>query len=90
MLRDHEPASGPRPGPACRTWPAELSAACVHTPGYGTRSAMIVGVTASGWPEIRVASGPPCRTPLRDVTGMWHPPPPAGAAGPETAAQVRG
>ena len=85
VLRDHQPAGGPRPGPGGRTWPAELSAACVHTPGYGTRSAMIVSVTASGWPGIRVASGAPCVTPLQDVTGLWRPPAAAWAAGPETA-----
>jgi len=78
VLADHEPASGPRPRPdGGPPWPAELSAACVHTPGYGTRSAMIAAVREAGWPEVAVAAGPPCQVPLRDVTGLWRSPAPA-------------
>jgi uncharacterized protein with NRDE domain len=72
VLRDHQPAAGPQPaGPGRPARPAELSAACVHTERYGTRSAMIVSVGLSGAPRVSVAAGPPCVTPLLDVTGMW-------------------
>jgi len=66
VLSDHRPAAGP---PAAE--PPELSAACVHTPEYGTRSALIVTVTAAGPPLLRVADGPPCEVPFHDVTGLW-------------------
>ena len=75
VLRDHQPAAGPQPtaggGPAR---PAELTAACVHTERYGTRSAMIVSVGPDGAPRVSVAAGPPCVTPLLEVTGMWASP----------------
>lgn len=72
VLRDHQAATGPEPpGPAGWARPAELSAACVHTERYGTRSAMIVSVGQAGEPRVSVAAGPPCVTPLLDVTGMW-------------------
>jgi uncharacterized protein with NRDE domain len=72
VLRDHQPATGPEPGGWAR--PAELSAACVHTERYGTRSAMIVSVGQAREPRVSVAAGPPCVTPLLDVTGMWASP----------------
>ncbi len=72
VLRDHQPATGPEPGgPGGWARPAELSAACVHTERYGTRSAMIVSVGQAGEPRVSVAAGPPCVTPLLDATGMW-------------------
>jgi uncharacterized protein with NRDE domain len=72
VLRDHQPAAGPQPaGPGRLARPAELSAACVHTERYGTRSAMIVSVGQAGEPRVSVAAGPPCVTLLLDVTGMW-------------------
>ena len=75
VLRDHQPATGPEPaGPGRLARPAELSAACVHTERYGTRSAMIVRVGQAGEPRVSVAAGPPCVTPLLDVTGMWASP----------------
>ena len=75
VLRDHQPAAGPQPaGPGRLARPAELSAACVHTERYGTRSAMIVSVGQAGEPRVSVAAGPPCVTPLLDVTGMWASP----------------
>jgi uncharacterized protein with NRDE domain len=75
VLRDHQPAAGPQPAGTGRlARPAELSAACVHTERYGTRSAMIVSVGAAGVPRVSVAAGPPCVTPLLDVTGMWASP----------------
>jgi uncharacterized protein with NRDE domain len=75
VLRDHQPATGPEPGgPGGWARPAELSAPCVHTERYGTRSAMIVSVGQAGEPRVSVAAGPPCVTPLLDVTGMWASP----------------
>ena len=75
VLADHQPAAGPQPagadGPAR---PAEVSAACVHTARYGTRSAMIVSVGATGPPRLSVADGPPCTAPLLDGTSRWASP----------------
>ncbi|HMH90763.1 MAG TPA: NRDE family protein [Streptosporangiaceae bacterium] len=65
------PAAPPAPGATGRVRPPELSAACVHTPTYGTRSAMIITVSADGPPRLRVADGPPCEVPFRDATGLW-------------------
>jgi uncharacterized protein with NRDE domain len=67
VLRDHRPV----PGPLAPDRPAAISAACVHTAGYGTRSSLIVTVPAAGLPRLRAADGPPCQVPLRDVTGLW-------------------
>jgi uncharacterized protein with NRDE domain len=72
VLRIHEPAvPEPRTDEAGRTWPPELSAPCVHTPAYGTRSAMTVIVPTDGIPVVRVADGPPCETSFRDRSGLW-------------------
>ncbi|HEY1644455.1 MAG TPA: NRDE family protein [Streptosporangiaceae bacterium] len=75
VLRDHHPA-GPASGPAVagpdgRPLPPAISAACVHAGQYGTRSSLIVTVPGEGRPVLRVADGPPCQAPLRDVTRLW-------------------
>jgi len=68
VLRDHHPAE---PGPGAQVRPPAISAACVHTAEYGTRSSLIVTVPAAGLPRMRVADGPPCQAPLRDVSALW-------------------
>jgi len=72
VLGNHQPAIPlPRTDATGRVWPPEVTAACVHVEGYGTRSAMIVMVPASGLPYLRVAEGHPCESELRDATGLW-------------------
>lgn len=72
VLRIHQPAvPQSRTDDAGRVWPPAISAPCVHTAGYGTRSAMVVVVPLIGLPALRVADGPPCETTMADVTGMW-------------------
>ena len=72
VLRDHRPTiAESRTDDGGRVWPPEIFAPCVHTPTYGTRSAMTVTVPASGLPEVRVADGPPCLAAMREVTGLW-------------------
>jgi uncharacterized protein with NRDE domain len=60
--------------PARRQRPAATTAACVHTDIYGTRSALTVAVRPAGPPLLRVADGPPCEVPWRDVTALWSGP----------------
>ena len=52
--------------------PATL-ASCVHTEGYGTRSATLVRIpmTPTARSEMLVADGPPCTAPFVDVTARW-------------------
>jgi uncharacterized protein with NRDE domain len=69
-----EPSESEPPTSEPATRPAELAAACVHTDGYGTRSAALVRVPAEGLPSLWVADGPPCRTPFVDVTALWREP----------------
>jgi uncharacterized protein with NRDE domain len=77
VLSDHRPAvanppaAPPAPGATGRVRPPELSAACVHTSTYGTRSAMIVTVPPAGPPRLRVADGAPCEVPFQDATSLW-------------------
>ncbi len=47
----------------------ELSALCIHTPDYGTRSASIVRLEA-GEVELAYAAGPPCVTEFQDASAM--------------------
>lgn len=51
----------------------ETLAACVHTEDFGTRSAALVRVSSEPdtRPEVLVADGPSCTTPLTDVTSRW-------------------
>ena len=80
VLRHHSPGPGSTapgstaPGSTApgSTAPAWLSAACVHGNGYGTRSAMIVTVGATGPPQVQVADGPSCQAPLVDAGGLWE------------------
>jgi uncharacterized protein with NRDE domain len=73
VLRIHQPAvAEPRTDPMGRTWPPAISAPCVHTEAYGTRSAMTVCLLASGLPVVRVADGQPCEAPFLEVTGLWR------------------
>lgn len=73
VLRIHRPANAePRTDDTGRTWPPEISAPCVHTDAYGTRSAMTVCLPAAGLPVVRFADGPPCEAPFRNVTGWWQ------------------
>jgi uncharacterized protein with NRDE domain len=72
VLRDNEPTvAEPRTDDSGRVWPPEISAPCVHVPGYGTRSALTVSVPAAGRPAVRVAEGPPCEVPFLDASGLW-------------------
>lgn len=81
VLCDHQPAAGPQPAPpGGLPRPAEMSAACVHTELYGTRSAMIVSVPPAGLPAVQVAAGAPCTAPLLDQASLWASPAPAAAA----------
>lgn len=82
VLGDHQPAiSEPRTDPSGQVRPPQLSAACVHAEGYGTRSAMTVSVPVSGLPSVRVADGRPCERDMRDFTGLWAAKPGAQLAG---------
>jgi uncharacterized protein with NRDE domain len=74
VLRIHQPAiPEPRTDATGRTWPPEISAPCVHTEAYGTRSAMTVCLPTAGLPVVRFADGPPCEAPFQEVTGWWQP-----------------
>lgn len=76
VLRIHQPAvPEERTDDSGRVWPPQISAPCVHTARYGTRSAMTVVVPLHGVPALRVADGPPCQVPMTEVTGIWadHP-----------------
>lgn len=76
LLADHTvpPEAAGEPGgtnPGAR--PAALSACCVHTDGYGTRSSAIIVVPEdeTALPALWVADGPPCQHPLGDRTAWW-------------------
>jgi uncharacterized protein with NRDE domain len=46
---------------------------CVHVDGFGTRSSCLVRVPpdAAARPDLWVADGPPCSTPLQDADAWW-------------------
>jgi uncharacterized protein with NRDE domain len=48
----------------------ELTALCIHTPEYGTRSAAIARLGPGRVEELAWADGPPCRAPFEDATAL--------------------
>ena len=75
-LVETSPVPGRADGPAASVPPVRpraLLANCVHSDGYGTRSALICRVPLSPAAPIRVlvADGAPCTTPMFDATGLW-------------------
>lgn len=85
VLVDHEVPGGDPDGVLPGDWrPAAVSACCVHTPEFGTRSSAVVVVPADrgARPGVKVADGPPCQTPFVDVGELlWADPPAGGATG---------
>jgi uncharacterized protein with NRDE domain len=78
VLADHavpSPASGVHRFQDGRERIAATLAACVHSEGYGTRSASLVrvGEDTGELPEILVADGPPCTNAFVDARGLWSP-----------------
>jgi len=49
-----------------------LTAACIHTDGYGTRSATIFAAAPGRVLQYLHADGPPCTTPLLDRSSLFH------------------
>jgi uncharacterized protein with NRDE domain len=60
--------------------PLQLSATCVHTGRYGTRSATLIVIppASDSAPRVYYADGPPCTTPLQDASHLWRAEPDAG------------
>jgi uncharacterized protein with NRDE domain len=75
VLRSHDrpsPSPGERDDAAARR--AALSAACVHTTDYGTRSSTLLVVPAdpAATPRVHHANGAPCTEPFRDESPLWQ------------------
>jgi uncharacterized protein with NRDE domain len=82
VLRSHDQ---PPPSPRASPWAsprerddagarrAALSAACVHTTDYGTRSSTLLVVPAdpAAVPHVHHANGPPCTQAFRDESALW-------------------
>lgn len=64
-LADHT-TSEPEPSPLDPALARALTATCIHSPHYGTRSSTIFAATADGALAYRHADGPPCVTPFLD------------------------
>jgi uncharacterized protein with NRDE domain len=74
VLRSHDrPSLGADGGDAGPPRRVELTAACVHTPDYGTRSSTVIVVPydRARAPGVRYADGAPCTSPLDDASRLW-------------------
>ena len=70
LLADHTHEDPPPPSHLPRELAREMTATCIHSPVYGTRSATLAAITAHGVLAYRHADGPPCTTPFVDHTEM--------------------
>jgi len=61
----------PLPAHMSRDFLRELSALCIRTPLYGTRSSTLVALTPGGVGRYLYADGPPDQTELVDVTRLF-------------------
>jgi uncharacterized protein with NRDE domain len=77
VLGDHTKVDPPPDGEeASRHLPPdlarELTATCIHTPAYGTRSSSLVAIDRGVTLSYLHADGPPCVTPFVDRTELLH------------------
>jgi len=73
LLGDHRRSDDPPAGASAHLLPdvaRELSATCIHTPAYGTRSSSIVALAPGRVLAYLHADGPPCTTPFTDRRGL--------------------
>jgi uncharacterized protein with NRDE domain len=73
LLGDHHRVAPPAVGAMAHLPPdigRELTAACIHTPLYGTRSSSIVALAPGRVIDYLHADGPPCTAPLVDQRGL--------------------
>lgn len=73
-LADHTRVDPSPPAPGTRQLPPELAreltATCIHSPAYGTRSSTIIAARAGQTLAYLHADGPPCTTPFVDRMGL--------------------
>jgi uncharacterized protein with NRDE domain len=72
-LADHTRVEPPRSPLASRLSPElarELTATCIHAPGYGTRSSTIIAARPGETLAYLHADGPPCTAPFIDRTAL--------------------
>jgi uncharacterized protein with NRDE domain len=73
ILADHTTFDVPLPAGAPEFVQANrraLTATCIHTAIYGTRSATLAGFTRGAVAQYLHANGSPCTTPFQDVRGL--------------------
>lgn len=72
-LGDHALAEGPPPSLSHLPLELEhqLTATCIHTPLYGTRSASLVALAPGRVLDYRYADGPPCTAPFLDRRALF-------------------
>jgi uncharacterized protein with NRDE domain len=77
LLGDHaEPPPSEIPAPPAdslleKPLLQKLQALCIHTPLYGTRSSTVVALAPGKVARYLYSPGPPCKTPLEDMTGLF-------------------
>jgi len=68
-LADHT-RTAPRPSHLPAEFARELTATCIHAPGYGTRSSTIIAARDGETLAYLHADGPPCTAPFVDRGGL--------------------
>ena len=69
-LGDHTRVPPPPDAHLATELARELTATCIHSPTYGTRSSTIVAATAGATIAYLHADGPPCTTPFADLRAL--------------------
>jgi hypothetical protein len=69
-LADHTRVGPAEPSHLPSALARELTATCIHSPAYGTRSSTIFAAGPGGALAYRHADGPPCTTPFVDCGAL--------------------
>jgi uncharacterized protein with NRDE domain len=69
-LGDHTAFDAPAPPQLAPDVARALTATCIHTPLYGTRSSTVLALDPGRVAHYLHAEGPPCTTPFYDLGGL--------------------